>query len=376
MREGKEKIGAVIVAAGEGKRMGEKIPKQFLKIKGRPMVFHSVWAFVSHPGIQEVILVTGKDYMKACREIFPVTEKLKIVAGGKERPDSVRAGLSALGSDMDFVLVHDGARPYVSRKIIGQIIEETLETGAAIPGVRPKDTVRNGKGTLDRSDLFSVQTPQGFSVNMLKSAYEEAEEKGFFGTDDASYVEQMGKKVSVIEGEYENIKITTKEDLPSEGQQEVRVGIGYDVHRLAPDRELVLGGVKIPHVVGLLGHSDADVLVHAVMDGLLGAAGLGDIGELFPDTDPAYRGISSLKLLKVVGVKIGEQGFVVGNIDGTVLAERPKLAPYKEKMRDNIAGILGIPCEAINIKATTTEKLGFVGREEGIAAQAVCTLVR
>lgn len=373
---GKKKIGAVIVAAGKGRRMGEDIPKQFLNVKGRPMVFHSVWAFVSCPRIHQVVLVTGKDHISLCREIFPQEEKIKIVPGGAERADSVRAGLAALDQDVSYVLVHDGARPYVGTETIEKVLEETLKTGAAIPAVKPKDTIRTREQVLDRDGLFSVQTPQGFRKDVLEQAYADGEETGFRGTDDASYVEQMGIRVSVVSGDYGNIKITTKEDLPPQEACETRIGSGYDVHRLEEGRDLILGGVKIPHRAGLSGHSDADVLIHAVMDGLLGAAGMGDIGQLFPDTDESYKGISSLVLLDKVGRKITEAGFSVGNIDATVMAQKPKLMEYKEKMKTNIARTLGIPMGAVNIKATTTEKLGFVGREEGIAAEAVCILIR
>lgn len=210
----------------------------------------------------------------------------------------------------------------------------------------------------------------------MEQAYEEGEANGFFGTDDASYVEQLGIRVSITQGDYGNIKITTKEDLPEQESLETRVGSGYDVHRLVEGRDLILGGVNIPYNKGLLGHSDADVLLHALMDALLGAASLGDIGEHFPDTEEAYKGISSLELLDRVAERLKEEGFSVGNIDATIMAQKPKLAPYKEKMKNNIAEALGIPLGSINLKATTTEKLGFVGREEGIAAEAVCIIKR
>ncbi len=371
-----KKIGAVVVAAGSGTRMGEKIPKQFLNMKGRPMVFHSVWAFISCHEIDKVVLVTGEDYISYCEGIFPKTEKLTIVPGGKERSDSVRAGLAALGKEADYVLVHDGARPYIKKSTIAGVLEKTLETGAAIPAVVPKDTIRTQYEVLERDSLFSVQTPQGFRKDILEQAYEEGEANGFFGTDDASYVEQLGIRVSITQGDYGNIKITTKEDLPEQESLETRVGSGYDVHRLVEGRDLILGGVNIPYNKGLLGHSDADVLLHALMDALLGAASLGDIGEHFPDTEEAYKGISSLELLDRVAERLKEEGFSVGNIDATIMAQKPKLAPYKEKMKNNIAEALGIPLGSINLKATTTEKLGFVGREEGIAAEAVCIIKR
>ncbi len=370
-----KKIGAVVVAAGSGTRMGEKIPKQFLNMKGRPMVFHSVWAFISCHEIDKVVLVTGEDYISYCEGIFPKTEKLTIVPGGKERSDSVRAGLAALGKEADYVLVHDGARPYIKKSTIAGVLEKTLETGAAIPAVVPKDTIRTQYEVLERDSLFSVQTPKDFGRISWSRLMKRAKPTAFrYGR--CFLCGAAGNQVSITQGDYGNIKITTKEDLPEQESLETRVGSGYDVHRLVEGRDLILGGVNIPYNKGLLGHSDADVLLHALMDALLGAASLGDIGEHFPDTEEAYKGISSLELLDRVAEKLKEEGFSVGNIDATIMAQKPKLAPYKEKMKNNIAEALGIPLGSINLKATTTEKLGFVGREEGIAAEAVCIIKR
>jgi 2-C-methyl-D-erythritol 4-phosphate cytidylyltransferase/2-C-methyl-D-erythritol 2,4-cyclodiphosphate synthase len=207
---------------------------------------------------------------------------------------------------------------------------------------------------------------------MLIDAYEKAYDSGFVGTDDASIVEFAGGEIAMVDGEYQNIKITTKEDLPMEN----RVGTGFDVHRFAEDRDLVLGGVYIPFERGLEGHSDADVLTHAVMDALLGAAGLGDIGLHFPDTDPQYKGISSMRLLEKVGALLEDEYFMIGNIDVTLIAERPKIRPFTGQIRENIAAALHIEPVRVNVKGTTTEKLGFTGREEGIAAEAVCSIYR
>jgi 2-C-methyl-D-erythritol 4-phosphate cytidylyltransferase/2-C-methyl-D-erythritol 2,4-cyclodiphosphate synthase len=297
--------------------------------------------------------------------------------------------------DVDIVLVHDGARPFVTNDTIDALIEGTVKYGAAVAAVPVKDTIKSAEGgifreTLDRSKLFSVQTPQGFGRKLLIEAYERAFSEKFYGTDDAVLVEKMGEKVYLVKGDYNNIKITTKEDiivgeailtarsgkvLPAEYPTveealETRIGTGYDVHRLTEGRKLILGGVELPFERGLLGHSDADVLLHAIMDALLGAAALGDIGRHFPDNDESYRGISSLLLLKRVGELLNENGCRIGNIDAVVIAQRPKIAPYIGQMTARIAETLGIGENAINIKGTTTEKLGFCGREEGIAAQA------
>lgn len=217
-----------------------------------------------------------------------------------------------------------------------------------------------------------MQTPQGFDTAAIKAAYEAAYAEGFYGTDDAGIAERAGLEIRIVPGSYDNIKITTREDL----SMETRVGTGYDVHRLEEGRKLILGGVDIPFERGLLGHSDADVLVHAIMDALLGAAALGDIGKLFPDTDDRYKGISSIELLKNVREAIENAGYSICNIDATLIAQKPRIAPYIEDMRTNIAAALSIEKDRVSVKATTTEKLGFTGRQEGMEAQAVCILNR
>ena len=232
----------------------------------------------------------------------------------------------------------------------------------------------NGAGSqgVDRSEYCSVQTPQGFRKADLMEAHDKALREGIQATDDAMLVELAGFPVEVVDGDYQNIKITTREDLPIEN----RTGIGFDVHALTEGRRLILGGVDIPFERGLDGHSDADVLVHALMDALLGAAALGDIGCHFPDTDDAYKGISSMLLLQKVRDLLSENFFSIANVDMTIMAQRPRIGPHIEAMRENIAEVLGIGKSRINIKATTTERLGFVGREEGIAAEAICSIYR
>ncbi|MEG0157703.1 MAG: 2-C-methyl-D-erythritol 2,4-cyclodiphosphate synthase, partial [Anaerovoracaceae bacterium] len=251
------------------------------------MVVKTIRAFCACEEIDEIVIVTSSPYDDFCREAFP---QAKVVLGGKERQDSVYAALKETGEDMDYVLVHDGARPFVRKETILSLIKETLANGAAICTVRVKDTIREKDHTLDRSKLYAVQTPQGFRREILLTAFEQAMEDGVYGTDEASLVERLGITVALAEGDYGNIKITTREDMPVER----RVGTGYDVHRLTEGRKLILGGVEIPYEKGLLGHSDADVLVHAAMDAILGAAALGDIGKLFPDSDEKYKGISSI----------------------------------------------------------------------------------
>jgi len=376
------KIAVVIAAAGSGKRMGSGIPKQYLTIGGVPILIKTVEAFLKNEGIDTVLVVAGKDHLDYCREQLSQygMDRVQVVLGGAQRQDSVYRGLCAMPKDTDYVLIHDGARPHVSQKTIDDIIEVAVQKGAAVAAVPVKDTViRRPAGLvessleyLDRTHVFSVQTPQAFEKNLILQAFEAAFAEDFYGTDDGMLVERIGHGVQVVPGTYANIKITTKEDLPMEN----RVGSGYDVHRLVADKKLIIGGVEIPFEMGLLGHSDADVLVHAIMDALLGAAGLGDIGRLFPDDSPKYKGISSLTLLKRVGEKLSAAGYGTGNIDATLICQRPKMSPYVEEMRINIARTLEIEVSRINIKATTTEGLGFTGREEGIGAEAVCLLYK
>ena len=368
---------ALIVAAGRGKRLGSSLPKQFLKVRGRTILEMSVEAFEQNKYVDEIFVAANADYCELTEKLCRGFSKLKkIVAGGAERQDSVRAALDCLRGENGIVLVHDAARPFVSEAVINAVIEGTADFDAAIPTVPAKDTIRQvdgtGSRTLQRETLACVQTPQGFRISLLKHAFEKAQAEGFLGTDDASLVERMGINISMVQGEDANRKITTREDL----ETEMRIGTGYDVHRLVEGRPLVLCGEQIPYEKGLLGHSDADVALHALMDAMLGAAGLGDIGKHFPDTDERYRGISSMKLLQKTAELLREAGYFLGNADITIIAQRPKIAGYIPKMRDNIAEIMNCDENKINIKGTTTEKLGFVGREEGIASEAVCILYR
>ena len=381
MYEG-QKVTAVIVAAGSGTRMGSDVPKQFLKIGGRTILETTVAVFDKNEYVDDILVLTNRDFVAFCQELCGPFERVRaVLPGGKERQDTVYEAVRRL-PDGELVLIHDGVRPYVTDTVIAGVLAGAMSAGAAVPAVASKDTVRQtvtseeGGGeisssrTLDRKTLFQVQTPQGFRSSILRQAYEKAYEDGFLGTDDAGLAERIGQPILLTEGDYANIKITTREDLP----MEIRVGTGYDVHRLTEGRKLILGGVDIPYEKGLDGHSDADVMVHALMDALLGAAGLGDIGRHFPDTDPQYKGISSLKLLEIVNQRIHEAGYELGNADVTIIAQKPKLAGYISQMEENLAAVLGADRKQINVKATTTEKLGFTGRGEGIAAEAACII--
>lgn len=378
----KKKTAVIIAAAGTGKRMGSSIPKQYLKIGGEPILLKSVRAFCDNKEIDWIVVVTNGDYIQACLEMkdrYGLDKIQAVIEGGEERQDSVYRAIveiDRLCPEIEYVLVHDGARPFVRQETINAVLEAAEEKGAAVACVPVKDSIRQEKdgesANLPRQRLYAVQTPQGFQKEILRKAYEQAFADGYYGTDDATLAERIGQSVALVRGTYDNIKITTREDMPMES----RVGTGFDVHQLKEGLPLVLGGVEIPFEKGLLGHSDADVLVHALMDALLGAAALGDIGRHFPDTDPQYRGISSMELLRRVKGMLDKNGWRVGNVDITLMAQRPKIKSLIGDMTDNLSKTLDLETCRINIKGTTTERLGFVGREEGIAAQAVCLLYR
>ncbi len=387
-----QKIAVIIAAAGSSKRMGSGINKQHVKIGNLPVIVRSIMAFTENQTFDEVILVVKEDEEEFFNNEYIgkglFSSNITLVTGGDERQDSVYNALKILNDDIDFVLIHDGARPLVSQETINQVVAKTYEMGAAAPGIPVKDTIKIVDGdeiieTPDRSRMLSIQTPQGFNRKLLVRAFERAYEDGYYGNDETVLIERIKEKVYIVKGDYSNLKITTMEDvafcealleMKNEGkgnEKEMRVGNGFDVHAFSENRKLILGGVEIPFEKGLLGHSDADVLLHAIMDALLGACGLADIGRYFPDTDEDYRGISSLLLLEKVGDLIGSEGFEIINIDATVIAQRPKIAPYINQMIKHIAQVLKITEDRVNVKGTTTEGLGFCGREEGIAASAI-----
>ncbi len=378
------RVAVVIAAAGQGSRLGAPVPKQYLKIGGQPVLVKAMKVFEHMDAIDHIFVVAGEDYLEHCEELIREHGFRKVesvVPGGAQRQDSVYNALQEMNRcrpGVEYVLIHDAARPFISEDVILNVLKATEETGSAVACVAMKNSVRrlgadsSRSESVDRSEYYSVQTPQGFRKSMLIAAYEKAFDDSFYGTDDAAIVEHAGGEITIVDGEYQNIKITTKEDLPMEN----RIGTGFDVHRLCEDRKLILGGVEIPFERGLAGHSDADVLTHAVMDALLGAAGLGDIGLHFPDTDPEYEGISSLRLLENVRDKLKEAYYEIGNIDVTLIAQKPKIRPYVEEMRAMLAETLQIEVSRINIKGTTTERLGFTGREEGIACEAVASIYR
>ena len=382
------KITALILAGGSGTRMGASVNKVLLPVSGKPCIVRSAESF-AHEADRIVVVCRPEDResIRQALESSPLLSGIIYADGGQTRQASVLSGLRVCTFDEDdLVLVHDGARCLVTPGIIRRVIESCRQFGSGVAALSVSDTVRirnnDSFSTLDRSRLISIQTPQGFRGRELLAASVQAAEDGFTGTDDASLMERAGFPVHYVEGGKQNIKLTTPEDiimaeaLLSAGIPELRIGHGYDVHRFADHRKLWLCGIEIPYEKGLLGHSDADVALHALMDAMLGAAALGDIGQHFPDTDPAYSGISSVLLLKETARLLSENGFALVNADITIVAQKPKLAPYIQDMRSMTAESLGVSEDCISIKATTTEKLGFEGRLEGISAQAVCMIRR
>jgi len=380
----------ILAAGGSGTRMGAGRNKIFLPLLGIPVLLRSIRLF---DGLISSMVIVCRDEDRAEAERLAaaagVSFPVSFVSGGATRQHSVLNGLRSVPfREEDLVLVHDAARCLTPRDVIIAVLDSCRRYGSGVPAVPAISTMKYGTPdclvvrTVDRGNLFEVQTPQGFRAGALLRANTLAERDHFAVTDDASVMEHAGEEVRLVQGAKINMKITEKEDiriaeaLLSAGIPTMRVGSGYDVHCLTEGRDLILCGVKIPHTLGLLGHSDADVALHALMDAMLGAASLGDIGRLFPDTDDQYRGISSMLLLEETRKKIISAGYRFVNADITIVAQRPKLAPFIPDMVRNVCSALGCEEHQVNVKATTTEKLGFEGRQEGISAQAVCLLER
>jgi 2-C-methyl-D-erythritol 4-phosphate cytidylyltransferase/2-C-methyl-D-erythritol 2,4-cyclodiphosphate synthase len=391
---------ALIPAAGRGERFRRPYNKVLAPLAGRPLLCHTLAAFQNTPEVDALLLMTDADSLSAVRSLVNehgFTKVRSVLLGGATRQASVRVGLDHLPSGCETVAVHDAARALVTPDIVRRCVLSARQHGSGVAAVPVVDTLKAtdetgwATATVDREGLWAVQTPQAFLTSLLLRAHQEADAAGFVGTDETSLVERLGVPVRLVEGATSNLKVTRPEDadvaeaLLARGSEvnevgpalsPLRVGHGYDIHRLVPGRELWLGGVCIPSEVGLLGHSDADVALHALMDALLGAAGLPDIGHLFPNTNPAYSGASSLRLLEEVSRRVLQEGWRVGNVDLTVLAERPKIARHIAAMKDAIGPVLGLAPNQIGIKATTHEGVGALGRGEAIVAQAVALLMR
>jgi len=377
------KTAILIVAAGKGERAGTDLPKQYELLGGQPMLRRTVRAFDGYP--VRVVIGAGQEGLAAA-----ALEGLAVAAlviGGPTRQQSVRLGLEALAAEApDFVLIHDAARPLVSPRVVAAVVA-ALESGAdgALPMVAAADTLRrkgaDGRWTLvDRSDLYRAQTPQGFVYERILAAHRDHAATEV--TDDVALAELAGMTVAMVDGEEKNLKVTRKEDFAlveamlgaSSSEKDVRTATGYDVHKFTDGDHIWLCGLKIPHSHGLEGHSDADVGLHAITDALLGCIGEGDIGMHFPPTDERWRGAASWKFLDHAASLVRARGGVISHVDVTLICERPKVGPHRDAMKAKVAGILQIELSRVSVKATTTEGLGFTGRREGIAAQAVATV--
>lgn len=376
-------VAAIIVAAGRGVRAGGEMPKQYRALAGKPVLRHTAEAFAGHPSVDRVLVV----YNPADQELYNAAvgdlELLPPVAGGASRQESVRNGLQALAAPEtpEVVLIHDAARAFVPPEVIQTVIDAVAD-GGAIPALPVVDTLKRAEDgatiteTVSRSGLWRAQTPQGFPFAAILAAHEAA--AGEELTDDAAVAERAGIAVTVVPGAEENIKLTTQQDFDRAERAlagtETRTGMGYDVHRFGPGDHVMLCGIAVPHSHGLIGHSDADAGLHALTDALLGAIGAGDIGDHFPPSDPKWAGAPSDVFLKHAAELVAARGGRIVNLDLTLICERPKIGPHRETMRARVSEIVGTSEDRVSIKATTTERLGFTGREEGIAAQAIATI--
>src|ERR1700676_4498388 len=382
-------VAVVVVAAGRGERAGGGVPKQYRDVAGEPMTRPTWAAFLGHPQIDVVQPVIHPGDESAYRAAIGGFTKLPPpVPGGATRQASVCAGLEALAARLpEIVLIHDAARPFLSGDLIDRAIAAGRKTGAAVPGIAIADTVKQidaaalVAATLDRSRLRIVQTPQAFAFDLILDAHRRAAAAGLASfTDDAALIEWAGHRVSVFEGEAGNVKVTTNEDfaraeiLRLATLSDVRTGNGFDVHAFADGDHVMLGGVRISHSRGLTGHSDADVALHALVDAILGALADGDIGAHFPPSDPQWKGAASDRFLAFACERVRARGGMIANLDVTVVCEAPRVSPHRDAMRARIAAIAGLALARVGVKATTSEKLGFTGRAEGMVAMATATI--
>jgi 2-C-methyl-D-erythritol 4-phosphate cytidylyltransferase/2-C-methyl-D-erythritol 2,4-cyclodiphosphate synthase len=383
-------VSAIIAAGGRGTRFGGDRPKQLLTLAGRPILERSVEAFLRSSLVHDIVVALPPDLVVVLPEYLRRADRrVEIVEGGARRQDSVANAFARVAGRADVVIIHDAARPLVSGDLIRRTIEAAVETGAAIAAVRAQDTVKRGDasglvtGTLPRDEVYLAQTPQAFRTSVLRDALAMAEQVGA-ATDEAMLAERAGHRVKLVAGDPRNLKITTPEDLAmaeqlvqgSTASSVMRIGNGYDLHRLVDGRPLILGGVTIPFEKGLHGHSDADAVCHAITDAILGAAGAGDIGRHFPDTDAAWKDANSIRLLGLAGDVIRNGGFTIINIDVVVIAERPKLVPHVDAMRENVARALAIAPDQVSVKGKTNEGVDSTGAGESIAVHAVALLAR
>jgi 2-C-methyl-D-erythritol 4-phosphate cytidylyltransferase / 2-C-methyl-D-erythritol 2,4-cyclodiphosphate synthase len=369
---------ALIVAAGSGSRSGSEIPKQFRLVRGQPMLRHSYKAFADHPDIDGICVVIGDGQQPEAQAVLAGLTTATLVPGGGTRRESVRNGLEAIAAagGADYVLIHDAARPFLSARIINDLIDTLLEASGAVPALPVVDSLARGGPTLsetvDRESLWRIQTPQAFHFDAIFAAHRDW--SGPEPSDDARMLMAKGVEVRMVPGDEALAKLTFASDFEGHDMMpSVRSGSGFDVHRLLSGEELWLCGVKLDHDKGLSGHSDADVAMHALTDAILGALALGDIGDHFPPSDPQWRGASSDRFLAHAMQLARGAGYDLGSADVTIICEAPKIGPHKSAMRARLAEIMAVDMARISVKATTTEMLGFTGRGEGIAAQAIAT---
>ncbi len=379
-------VSAIIAAGGRGTRLGASMPKQFLMLGGRPILQHSVEAYLGHPLVMDIVVALPPDLLADLPAYLRDREKpVRVVEGGARRQDSVANAFAAVPPGASVVVIHDAARPLVPADVITRTITAAGESGAALAAMRATDTVKRGDGaglvreTLPRDEVFLAQTPQAFRVDVLRAALAVQGE----ATDEAMLAERAGFPVRLVEGDPRNMKITAPGDLEAAerlagaaGVAALRIGNGYDLHRLTPGRPLVLGGLTIPHDRGLQGHSDADAVCHAVTDAILGAAGAGDIGRHFPDTDPAWKDANSVELLRAAVAVVRRAGFEIVNVDVTVIAQAPKLAPHVDAMRARLGEVLGCGASRVSVKGKTNEGVDSMGAGESIAVHAVALLTQ
>jgi 2-C-methyl-D-erythritol 4-phosphate cytidylyltransferase/2-C-methyl-D-erythritol 2,4-cyclodiphosphate synthase len=370
---------ALIVAAGKGERVGGAVPKQYRLLGGKPVLRWAVESLIRHPAVQATRVVIGQDQQENASRALQGLDIGELIEGGAERADSVQAGLATIISDA--VLVHDAARPFCPAAVVDRLLASLEFYEGAAPVLPIGDTLARIGQTLDapvdRSGLVRVQTPQAFRTAALKSAYDQWSESS--PTDETTVVRAAGMTVAAVEGDPALEKLTLPADFDRAeqwlaGRLSPRTGMGFDVHAFAGKGPVMLGGIEVPHSRGLAGHSDADVVLHAITDALLGAAGLDDIGRHFPPSDPRWRDASSSLFLAHAVELVRARGAIIDHVDCTIIGEEPKVEPHRAAMRERIAGIAGLSIDQVSIKATTTEGLGFTGRREGIAAQAVASI--
>lgn len=389
-------VSAILAAAGRGTRLGAAMPKQMLALGERTILQRSFDILDGHDQIDEIVIALPPDLAWTPPAYLISSRKpVRIVDGGARRQDSVAKAFAQVSKSASLIVIHDAARPFASDDLFTRVIDAAAKGGAAIAALQASDTVKEATAapglkivarTIARESIYLAQTPQAFSRGVLEDAIARGRDSIGAATDEAALAEEAGHSVRLVDGEPTNIKITTQQDLDvsnalvstrdlgSGMSTPARVGTGYDLHRLEPGKRLIIGGVEIPHETGLAGHSDADVLCHAVTDAILGAAAAGDIGQHFPDTDPKWKGADSIELLKGAVAIVRAAGFAIANVDAVIIAERPKLAPHIRAMRENLARALGVDVSAVSVKGKTNEQVDALGRNEAIAVHAVALM--